>query len=126
MNGQVPISSLRLNTSMNCSTFSKNSSLAFLPNTESLTLSFIQSMSVIFLLMSSGSNQGYLSSDVDLFVSSAGNSVHVVIRGISAGWISFSYANGDGLGVVGVILSFCHDGTDLWENVLSYLFVIDP
>ena len=55
--------------------------------------------------MSSGSNQGYLSSDVDLFVSSAGNSVHVVTRGISVGWIGFSYANGDGLNVAGVILS---------------------
>ena len=55
--------------------------------------------------MSSGSNQGYFSSDVDLFVSSAGNSVHVIMRGISAGWIGFSYANGDGLNVAGVILS---------------------
>ena len=35
MNGQVPISSLRLNTSLNCSTFSKNSSLCFSSNTES-------------------------------------------------------------------------------------------
>ena len=107
VNGQVPISSLRLNTSVNCSTFSKNSSLPFLSNTKSLRLSFIQSISflVIFLLMSSGSNQGYLSSYVDLFVSSTGNSVHVVMCGISAGWIGFSYANGDGLSVAGVILS---------------------
>ena len=87
MNGQVPISSLRLNMSVNCLAFSKNSSLPFSSNTESLRLSFIQSisLSVIFLLMSSGSNQGYLSSEVDLFVSSTGNSVHVVICGISAG-----------------------------------------
>ena len=59
----------------------------------------------MFLLMSCGSNQGYLSSDVDLFVSSTGHSIHVVMRGISVGWISFSYANGDGLSVAGVILS---------------------
>ena len=55
--------------------------------------------------MSSGSNQGYLSSDVDLLLSSAGNSVHVVMCGISVGWISYSYANGDELNVAGVILS---------------------
>ena len=54
--------------------------------------------------MSSGSNQGYLSSDVDLFVSSAGNSVHVVVHGIYAGSIDFSYANGDGLNVAGVTI----------------------
>ena len=85
MNGQVPISSVRLKTSANCLTFAKNSSLPFSSNTESLRLSFIQSisLSVIFLLMSSESNQGYLSSEVDLFVSSTGNSVHVVISGIS-------------------------------------------
>ena len=107
MNGQVPISSLRLNTSVNYLTFAKNSSFPFSSNTESLRLSFIQSisLSVIFLLMSSGSNQGYLSSEVDLFVSSTGNSVHVVMCGISVGWIGFSYANGDGLNVAGVILS---------------------
>ena len=103
MNGQVPISSLRLNTSVNCSTFIRNSSFSFSSNTESLRLSFIQSISllVIFLLTLSGSNQGYLSSSVDLFVSSIGSSV---IHSISAGWISFSYAKGDGLGVAGVIL----------------------
>ena len=56
--------------------------------------------------MSSGSNQGYLSSEVDLFVSSTGNSVHVVIHGISEGWIGFSYGNGVGLNVAGVILSW--------------------
>ena len=33
--------------------------------------------------MSSESNQGYLSSKVDLFVSSTGNSVHVILHGIS-------------------------------------------
>ena len=87
INGQVPILSLRLKMSVNCSMFVRNSSLPFSSNTESLRLSFIQSISVsvIFLLMSSDSNQGYLSSEVDLFVSSTGNSVHVVICGISLG-----------------------------------------
>ena len=66
------------------------------------------------------SNQGYLSSDVDLFVSYAGNSVHVVMCSISVGWIGFSYAKGDGQ------VSFCHAGTDLWENVFNYLFVLGP
>ena len=37
--------------------------------------------------------------------SSSGSSVRVVICGISAEWIGFSYANGDGLSVAGVILS---------------------
>ena len=55
--------------------------------------------------MSSESNQGYVSSGVDLFMSSIDSSVHAVMHGISAGWISFSYANGDGLNVAGVILS---------------------
>ena len=55
--------------------------------------------------MSSGSNQGYWPCDVDLFVSAIGSSVHVVMCGISVGWIGFSYANGDGLYVAGVILS---------------------
>ena len=107
MNGQVPISSLRLNTSVNYPTFSKNSSLPFSSNTESLRLSFIQSisLSVIFLLISSGSYQGYLSSGVDLLVTSIGISVQVVMHGISVGWIGFSYAKGDGLNVAGVILS---------------------
>ena len=81
--------------------FVRNSSFHFSSSTESLRLSFIQSIlvSVIFLLMSSGSNQGYLSSEVDLFMSSTGNSVHVVIHGIS-------YAKGVGLNVAGVILSW--------------------
>ena len=108
MNGQVPISSLRLKMSVNCSTFVRNSSVPFSSNTESLRLSFIQSISVsvMFLLMSSDSNQGYLSSEVDLFVSSTSNSVHVVMHGISVGWIGFSYAKGIGLSVAGVILSW--------------------
>ena len=55
--------------------------------------------------MSSDSNQGYLSSEVGLFVSSIYNSVHVVICGISVGCMGFSYANGVGLNVSGVILS---------------------
>ena len=107
MNGQVPISSLRLNTSVNCSTLSKNSSLPFSSNTESLRLNFSQSISLsfIFHLISSGSNQGYLSSVVDLLVSFTGISVQVVMHGISVGWIGFSYAKGDGLNVAGVILS---------------------
>ena len=107
MKGQVPISSLRLNTSVNCSTFVKNSYFSFSSNTEPLRLSFIWSisLSVIFLLTSSGSNQGYLSSGIDLFMSSIGSSVQVVIHGISVGWISFFYANGDGLSVAAVILS---------------------
>ena len=56
--------------------------------------------------MSSLSNQGYLSSEVDLFVSSTCNSLHVIIRGISVECIGFSYANGVGLSVAGVILSW--------------------
>ena len=111
---------IRLKMSVNCSMFVRNSFLPFLSNTESLRLSFIQSISVsvIFLLMSSASNQGYLSSEVNLFVSSTGNSVHVVICGISVGWMVFSHAKGVGQ------VSFCHGGTDLLENVLSYLFVL--
>ena len=102
--GHVPISSLRLKMSVNCSTFFRNSSFPFLSSTESLRLSFILSIleSVMFLLMSSHSNQEYLSSGVGLFVSSTDNSVHVVIRGISVGCIGFSYPNG----VAGVILSW--------------------
>ena len=73
--------------------------------------------------MSSGSNQGYLSSEVDLFVSSTGNSIHVVIRGISVGWMGFSYANGVRLNVA---VSFCHGDTDPLENVLSYSFALGP
>ena len=123
--GQVPISSLRLKMSVNCSTFVRNSSLPFLSNTESLRLSFIQSISesVIFLLMSSDSNQGYLSSEVGLFVLSTDTSVHVVIHGISVGCMGFSYANGVGLNVAG---SFCHGDNGLLGNVLSYLFVLSP
>ena len=60
----------------------------------------------MFLLMSSDSNQGYLLSEVDLFVSSTNNSVHVVMHGISVGGIGFSYAKGIGLSVAGVILSW--------------------
>ena len=55
--------------------------------------------------MSSDSNQGYLSSGVGLFVPFTDNSVHVVIHGISVGCMGFSYANGVGLSVAGVILS---------------------
>ena len=56
--------------------------------------------------MSSDSHQGYLSSGVGLFVLSTDNSVHVVVHGISVGCIGFSYANGVGLSVAGVILSW--------------------
>ena len=87
----------------------------FSSNTESLRLSFIQSISesVMFLLMSSDSNQGYLSSEVGLFVSSTDNSVHVVICGISVGCMGFSYANGVGLNV-----GRCHSVMEIlvyWE-----------
>ena len=73
--------------------------------------------------MSSGSKQGYFSSDVDLFVSSIGSSVHVVMHGIYVGWIGFSYAN-----VMDLMwqVSFCHEGTDLWGNVSNYLVVLGP
>ena len=55
--------------------------------------------------MSSDSNQGYLLSEVGLFMSSTDNSVHVVIHGISVGCMGLSYASGAGLNVAGVILS---------------------
>ena len=84
----------------------RNSSLPFSSNKESLRLSLIQSISesVIFLLMSSDSNQGYLSSKVVLFVSSTDSSVHVVIHGISVRCMGLSYANAVGLNVASVIL----------------------
>ena len=52
--------------------------------------------------MSSDSNQGYLSSEVGLFVLSTDYSVHVVIHGMSVGCMGFSYANGVGLNVAGL------------------------
>ena len=73
--------------------------------------------------MSSGSNQGYLSSDVDLFVSSAGNSVHVVMHAFL--WDeSVTHM----LKVMDLMwqMLFCHGGTDLWGNVLNYSFVLGP
>ena len=73
--------------------------------------------------MSSGSNQGYLSSEVDLFVSSTGNSVHVVMCGISVGWIGFSMPMV--MDLMWQVL-FCHEDTDLWEKVSNYLFVLGP
>ena len=56
-----------------------------------MRLSFIQSisLSLMSLLGSFGSNQGFLSSGVGLFVSSIGSSVQVVTHGISVGWIGF-------------------------------------
>ena len=86
------------NMSVNCSTFFRNSSFSFSSSMESLRLSFILSISesVMFLLMSSDSNQGYLSSGVGLFVLSTDN----------YRCMGFSYANGVGLNVAGVILSW--------------------
>ena len=73
--------------------------------------------------MSSGSNQGYLSSGVDLFMSPNGSSVQVVMRGISVdGSVSCMLMVMDLMWQV----SFCHEGTDLWGNVLNYLFVLGP
>ena len=57
------------------------------------------------LLLSSGSNHGYLSSLVRTLVSSVIVSVHVEILGISDGSICLSYANGCGLKVASVTLS---------------------
>ena len=70
-------------------------------------ISFIWSISVsvIYLHLSPGSNQGYLSSCVGTFVSSVVISVQVEIHGISAGSIGLSYAIGLGLRVAGVTLS---------------------
>ena len=62
-----------------------------------------------------------MQSEVDLFVSSTNNSVHVVMHGISVGWIGFSYAKGVGLSV-----SFCHGDIGLLENALSHSFVLGP
>ena len=77
----------------------------------------------MFLLMSSDSNQGYLSSEVGLFVSSTDNSVHVVIHGISVGCMGFHM-----LMVLDLAwqMSFCHGDTGLLGNVLIYLFVLGP
>ena len=102
MNGHVPISSLRLNTSWNSSVFIRNWS-----NSESSRLSFWLSISasVMCLHLSSGSNHGYLSSLVWTLVSSLIVSVHVDILGISDGSISLSHAIGWGLKVGGVTLS---------------------
>ena len=74
--------------------------------------------------MSSGSSQGYLSSGVDLFMSSIGSSVHVVICGILVWDGSVSHM----LKVMDLAwqVSFCYEGTDLWESVSNYLFVLGP
>ena len=107
INGHVPISSLRLNTSWKSSSLAKNSSFCLSSNEHSVKLSFIQniSASVICHCLSSGSNYGYLSSCVGMFMSSVVISVQVEIRGISGGSIGLSYVISLGLRVTGVILS---------------------
>ena len=104
INGHVPLSSLRLNT---LSILAKNSSLPLSSYVQSDKLSFIWSISASVMChhLSSGSNQGYLSSCVGTFVSSVVTSVQVEIHGISAGSIGLSYAIGLGLRVTGVTLS---------------------
>ena len=69
-------------------------------------ISFIQSISAsVICLLSSGSNQGYLSSCVGTFVLSVVILVQVEIHGISARSIGLSYAISLGLRVAGVTLS---------------------
>ena len=70
-------------------------------------ISFIQSIfaSVMCHHLSSGSNQGYLSSCVGTFMSSVVILVQVEIHGISAGSIGLSYAISFGLRLTGVTLS---------------------
>ena len=82
-------------------------------------ISFIRSISASVMChhLSSGSNQGYLSSCVGTFVSSVVTSVQVEIHGISAGPIGLSYAIGLGLRAAGVTP---HVGTGQLENVLNY------
>ena len=73
--------------------------------------------------MSSDSNQGYLSSEVGMFVSSTDNSVHVDIHGILWDvWVCHMPMVLDLMWQV----SFCHGDTGLLGNVLSYLFVLGP
>ena len=107
INGHVPISSLRLNTSWKSLSLAKNSSFCLSSNEHSVKLSFIQSISasVICHCLSSGSNHRYLLSCVGTFVSSVVISVQVEICGISAGSIGLSYVIGLGLRVTGVPLS---------------------
>ena len=99
MNGHVPISSLRLNVSWKSLVLVRNSSFPFSSNSESSRLSFCLNIlaSVMCLHLSSGSNNGYLSSFVRTLVSSVIVSVHVDILGISDGSIGLLYAMGFGL-----------------------------
>ena len=93
-----------------------NSSFPLSSNVQSDKLSFIQSISASVMChhLSSGSNQGYLSSCVGTFMSSMVTSVQVEIHGISAGSIGLSCAISLGL----VLL--CHVGTGQFGNVLNY------
>ena len=104
INGHVPISFLRLNTSWKSSSLVKNSSFYLSSGEHSVKLSFILSISasVICHCLSSGSNHGYLLSCVGMLVSSVVISVHVEMCSISAGSIGLSYAIGLGLSVAGV------------------------
>ena len=86
---------------------------------QSAKLSFIWiiSASVMCHHLSSGSNQGHLSSCMGTFMSSVVISVQVEICGISARSIGLSYAIGLGLRIAGVTLS-CR--TCQLGNVLNY------
>ena len=85
----------------------QKSSFPLSSNAQSDKFSFIQSISVSVMChhLSSGSNQGYLSSCVGTFMSLVVISVQVEICAIFAGSIGLSYAIGLGLRVVGVTLS---------------------
>ena len=107
MNGHVPILSLRLKTSWKSSVFVRNSSVPLSSSSESSKFNLCLNIlaSVMRLLLSSGSSQGYLSSFLGTLVSSAIVSVHVNIVGILDGSIHLSYAKGFGLKVAGVTLT---------------------
>ena len=73
--------------------------------------------------MSSDSNQGYLSSKVDLFVLSTDNSVQVLyVAFLWDVWVIHMPMVLDLMWQV----SFCHGDTGLLGNVMSYLFVLGP
>ena len=68
--------------------------------------------------MSSHSNQGYLSSEAGLFVSSTNNSVHVVIHAFLRDiWVCHMLMVLDLMWQV----SFCHGDTGLLGSVLNCL-----
>ena len=73
--------------------------------------------------MSSNSNQGYLSSEVDLFVSSTNNSVHVVILAFL--WGVWVFCMPKVLDLMWQV-SFYHGDIDLLGSALSYSFVLGP